>query len=222
MVARKRSNIYEKAAQLYAQEGLAAASVLLPIFQRANSAVTPAFAGLSASVANQLRNAAQVIEARQEIGLKRQVFYVHQFGYDTHGNQAGDHQRLLGDFSAAVGAFDAAMKALGLDGNVTLFTLSDFGRAFKPASNAGTDHGWGNYAFVVGGAVKGRTFYGTLPALALNGPDDLGLDGRWIPTTSVEQYGATLARWFGIAEGDLPYIFPNIGAFPNTNLGFMT
>ena len=113
------------------------------------------------------------------------------------------------------------MAALGIADSVTAFTLSEFGRTLKPASNAGTDHGWGNYAFALGGAVKGGDFYGTVPTQALNGPDDLGKDGRWIPTTSVEQYGATLARWFGIAAGDLPYVFPNIGAFANTNLGFM-
>jgi len=224
MVARKRSNVYEAAAQLYAQEGLSAASVLAPIFRSSNtsSVVTPAFANLSTSIGRQMRNAAQLIEARQQIGLKRQVFYVHQAGYDTHGSQAGIHQQLLGDFSASVGAFQNAMKALGLENNVTLFTLSDFGRTLKPASNAGTDHGWGNYAFVIGGAVRGGSFYGKVPTPALNGPDDFSDACRWIPTTSIEQYGATLARWFGIAEGDLAYVFPNIGAFANTNLGFMS
>ena len=105
---------------------------------------------------------------------------------------------------------------------VTTFTLSDFGRSFKPASNQGTDHGWGNYAFVWGGAVRGGDLYGTPPVQALGGPDDFDSAGRWIPTTSIDQYGATLARWMGIEEGDLPYVFPNIGAFANTNLGFMT
>ncbi len=113
------------------------------------------------------------------------------------------------------------MAALGLSGSVTVFTLSEFGRTFKPAANAGTDHGWGDYAFAIGGAVKGGDSHGTLPTQALNGPDDFGNGGRWIPTTSVEQYGATLVRWLGIAEGDLSYVFPNIGAFAITNLGFM-
>ncbi len=121
----------------------------------------------------------------------------------------------------AIKAFDDALTTLGVASSVTTFTLSDFGRTFKPAGSDGTDHGWGNYAFVIGGAVKGGDFYGTVPTMALNGPDDLGKEGRWIPTTSLEQYGATLCRWFGIAEGDLPYVFPNIGAFANTNVGFM-
>jgi uncharacterized protein (DUF1501 family) len=221
ILARTRSNIYEVAAQLYAEEGLSATSVVNPIAQNPNSVVAPAFANLTSGIANQLRTAARLIEGRQQTGLKRQVFYVHQIGYDTHGNQAGIQQQLLGDFSASVAAFYDAMKVLGLQDKVTVFTLSDFGRTFKPASNQGTDHGWGNYAFVIGGAVMGANFYGTVPTLAPNGPDDFSDAGRWIPTTSIEQYGATLCRWYGIAEGDLPYVFPNIGAFGNTNLGFM-
>ena len=153
--------------------------------------------------------------------MRRQVFYAHQWGYDTHGSQPTLQATLLGDLSRALKAFQDAMEAIALADTVTAFTLSDFGRTFKPASNQGTDHGWGNYAFVMGGAVKGGDFYGTVPAAALNGPDDFGKEGRWIPSTSVEQYGATLCRWFDIAEGDLSYIFPNIGAFANTRLGFM-
>ena len=106
------------------------------------------------------------------------------------------------------------MAALGLGKNVTSFTLSDFGRTWKPAANKGTDHGWGNYAFVIGDAVSGGDFYGTLATQALDGPDDLGNAGRWIPTTSLEQYAATLIRWFGMPEADLPYVLPNIGASP--------
>lgn len=193
-----------------------------PIAQNPNSVVTSAFANLSTSIGNQMRTVARLIEGRQQTGLKRQVFYVHQVGYDTHGSQAGFHQQLLADLSASVGAFYDGMRALGLENDVTVFTLSDFGRTFNPASNAGTDHGWGNYAFVLGGAVRGGRFYGTLPTQALNGPDDFSGAGRWIPTTSTEQYGATLCRWFGIPESDLPYVFPNIGAFSNTSLGFMS
>ncbi|MBK7333699.1 MAG: DUF1501 domain-containing protein [Betaproteobacteria bacterium] len=113
------------------------------------------------------------------------------------------------------------MTALGVASGVTTFTLSEFGRTWKPASNAGTDHGWGNYAFALGGAVRGGNFYGTVPTQALDGPDDLGKDGRWIPTTSIDQYAATLVRWLGIAETDLPYVLPNLGAFPVKDLGFM-
>jgi uncharacterized protein (DUF1501 family) len=221
MLPQSRTNIYDVVAQLYAEEGLAAASVVYPILQNAGSVVTPFFATLDTSIARQLKTVAQLIEGRAQTNMKRQVFYVLHWGYDTHGGQAGTHQTLLGEFSNAVKAFQDAMTALAIADSVTAFTLSEMGRTFKPASNAGTDHGWGNYAFAMGGAVKGGDFYGTVPTQALNGPDDLGKDGRWIPTTSLEQYGATLARWFGIPETDLPYVFPNIGAFANTNMGFM-
>ncbi|HQR40342.1 MAG TPA: DUF1501 domain-containing protein [Blastocatellia bacterium] len=222
VLAKSRSNIYDTVAQLYAQEGLAASSVVAPILQNPASVVAQAFVNLNTSVAKQLRNVAQLIEGRAKTQMRRQVFYVDQGGYDTHGQQPGIQQQLLGDLSSAVKAFEDAMAALGVTDSVTLFTLSEFGRTFKPAANNGTDHGWGNYAFVVGGAVRGGDFYGTVPTQALNGPDDLGDAGRWIPTTSIEQYAAPLCRWFGIGESDLPYIFPNIGAFPNTNLGFMS
>jgi len=221
IVAQSRSNIYTDVAQTLAEEGLAASSVVFPILNSQKSVAAPFFAGLTSDIARQLQTAAQLIEARAQTQLKRQVFYVQQGGYDTHGNQAADQGRLLGELSQAIDAFQKAMTALGLANNVTTFTLSEFGRTWKPASNQGTDHGWGNYYLVIGDAVRGGDFYGTPPTRALNGPDDLGGDGRWIPTTSIEQYGATLARWFGVADSDLPYVFPNIGAFANTNLGFM-
>jgi len=222
MLAQRRSNVYDLEAQLFSQEGIAASSVVTPILQNRASIVAPYFANLSSYFASQLRNVALMIEGRAYTGLSRQVFYVGQGGYDTHGSQASMHASLLTELAQAVKAFQDAVNALGIAGSVTSFTLSDFGRALKPAGNSGTDHGWGNYAFVMGGAVKGGDFYGTLPTMALDGPDDFGKEGRWIPTTSLEQYGATLARWFGVPESDLPYVFPNIGAFANTNLGFMT
>jgi uncharacterized protein (DUF1501 family) len=221
MLAQSRGNLYDVVAQLYAEEGMAASSVVFPILQNKNSVVAPYFASLDTDMGRQLKTIAMLIEGRAQTQMRRQAFYVHQWGYDTHGSQAGIQNGLLQDFAASLKAFQDAMDALGLGGSVTTFTLSEFGRTFKPASNQGTDHGWGNYAFAMGGAVRGGDFYGTVPTHTLNGPDDLGSNGRWIPTTSVEQYGATLCRWFGIAEGDLPYIFPNLGAFANTNLGFM-
>jgi uncharacterized protein (DUF1501 family) len=215
-------NTYTAAAQLYAQEGMSASSVVSPVLQNKASVVSPLFANLDSDISHQLQTIAMLIEGRAQTQMRRQVFYAHQWGYDTHGSQLRVQGALLDDVSKAMKAFQDSMDALGLGKNVTLFTLSEFGRTFKPASNAGTDHGWGNYALVAGGAVRGGDFYGTTPTQALNGPDDFGDAGRWIPTTSIEQYGATLCRWFGIAESDLAYIFPNIAAFANTNLGFMT
>jgi uncharacterized protein (DUF1501 family) len=128
------------------------------------------------------------------------------------------------------------MVVQGLGDKVTQFTLSDFGRTMNPAgagvSAVGSDHAWGNHHFVVGGGITAADFYGIntsngtpYPTLALDGPDDAdrgtGARGRWIPTTAVEQYAATLARWFGLPEANMVNVFPNIPNFPNTNLGFM-
>jgi uncharacterized protein (DUF1501 family) len=120
-----------------------------------------------------------------------------------------------------VGAFYAATQELGVGNAVTTFTLSDFSRTFKPDSNSGSDHAWGSHHMIVGGAVKGGDFYGKFPTLALGGPDDATGEGRWIPTTSLDQYGATLANWFGVQAVDLPAIFPNLSNFSNQTLGFL-
>jgi uncharacterized protein (DUF1501 family) len=221
ILAQSRSNVYDLAAQLLAEEGLAASSVVFPILKNEKSIIPPFFAHLSSEVSQQLRTVAFMLEGRAGTQLKRQVFFSNQGDYDTHGSQAGIQANLLRDLSVAMLAFQNAVEALGLGNSVTTFTLSEFGRTFKPAANAGTDHGWGNYAFVMGGAVKGGDFYGTLPTLALNGPDDIGDSGRWIPTTSLEQYAAPMVRWLDIAEADLPYVLPNIGAFGAGNMGFM-
>lgn len=127
------------------------------------------------------------------------------------------------------------MVVQGLADKVTQFTISDFGRTMNPAGagvSVGSDHAWGNHQFIVGGSVTASDFYGInasngtpYPALVLDGPDDtdtgIGSRGRWIPTTSIEQYAATLARWFGLPDADLPAVFTNSGNFPSTNLGFM-
>lgn len=213
ILAFERDNVYDTIAKSYSQKGLEAASVVAPILQNPASVVPQFFAGLGSYIARQLQNVAMVIEGRAGTGLKRQVFYVSQGGYDTHGSQSGTHQQLLAELAPAVKAFDDAMTALGVGGSVTSFTMSDFGRTFKPASDNGTDHGWGNYAFVIGGAVKGGDIYGTLPAQVLNGPDDFGDAGRWIPTTSLDQFAAPLVRWFGIPESDMAYVLPNLAKF---------
>jgi uncharacterized protein (DUF1501 family) len=214
-------NTYEIAAQLLAEEGLASTSVIKPIFDSTASVVKPFFDGMNNGIAGQLRTIAQMIEGRGQIGLRRQVFFAQQGDYDTHAQQPGRHPQLLADLSKAMYAFVDAMAAIGMGDKVTTFTISDFGRTFKPATGQGTDHGWGNYAFVAGGAVNGGDIYGTLPVQSLGGPDDFGKDGRWIPTTSLEQFAAPMLRWYGMSEGDLSYVLPNIGAFPSTNLGFM-
>jgi len=221
ILALPRANVYDDVAQVLAEEGLAASSVVHPILQAQGSAVAPFFAGVDTQIGRQLKTIALLIEGRAQTKVRRQLFYAHQWGYDTHGGQPIIHNNLLADLSQGLVAFQAAMNAIGIAPSVTTFTFSEFGRTYKPASNAGTDHGWGTYAMALGGAVKGGAFYGKLPETALDGPDDLGKEGRWIPTTSIETFGATLMRWLGVPEADMPYVFPNLGAFPVKDLGFL-
>jgi len=183
---------------------------------------------------NQLRQVAKIIKLNLEspaLGLNRQIFFVSIGGFDTHTGELVGQQNLLRDLCDAMAAFYNATVELGVSDRVTTFTLSDFGRTLSPSGSAGdvgTDHGWGSHHFVMGGAVRGGNFYGVagpngsiFPTLQLGGPNDTDNRGRWIPTAAVDQYGATLASWFGVAPGDLSTVFPNIGRFTTNNLGFM-
>jgi uncharacterized protein (DUF1501 family) len=168
----------------------------------------------------QLRMVARLVAARGALGMQRQVFYVTQGGYDNHDNQLVDHNEALTDLSASLRAFYEATALLGVQDSVTTFTASDFGRTVT-VNGDGTDHGWGGHHFVVGGGVQGQRFYGRMPNLTLEGPDDAGW-GQIIPTTSVDQYAATLARWFGVDNSDIAgLVVPNIGNFASADLGFM-
>lgn len=171
-------------------------------------------------LALQLQTVARIIKVRSQLGLSRQIFYCELDGFDTHGGQLAIQSSLLQQLSQALLAFYQATQELGVDSNVTTFTASEFGRALTPNST-GTDHAWGNHHFVIGTGVKGGQFYGQFPSLALGGPDDAYNTGTLIPTSSVDQYGATLAQWFGVGAGSLPAIFPNIGNFPTSNLGIL-
>jgi uncharacterized protein (DUF1501 family) len=173
------------------------------------------------SLADQLKIVARLISVSQELGAKRQVFFVSLGGFDTHAALLANHPGLMTSVSGAMRAFHDAMAEIGAANKVTAFTASDFGRTLT--SNAdGSDHGWGSMHFVMGGAVHGRDFYGTPPVVANNGPDDVG-QGRLLPTLSVDQYGATLANWFGVANGSMSTVLPNIVNYnPSTwNLGFV-
>jgi uncharacterized protein (DUF1501 family) len=170
----------------------------------------------------QLKQVAQIIQARSALGLQRQIFFVSLGGFDTHGGQLATQDNLLLQLSPALKAFYDATVEMNVASQVTTFTESDFARTFQSNTNGGTDHAWGNHYFVIGGAVKGGNMYGTFPTIALGGPDDAGSNGRWIPTTSLDQYGATLAAWFGVTNPtDMQTIFPTLKNFSTQNIGFI-
>lgn len=190
------------------------------------------------TLGNQLKMIARLIAARTALNMKRQIFFCSIGGYDTHTGQigtgaaptdttVGGHANLLSELSASMFSFQRAMEQIAalsgedtaLPSKVTAFTASDFGRTF-PTNGQGSDHGWGSHHLICGGAVNGRRTYGALPVLTVNGPDDTNT-GRWIPTIAVDQYSATLARWFGVSDSDMSTVFPNIGRFATSNLGFM-
>jgi len=187
------------------------------------------------SLASQLAMVARLIRGRSALGVKRQVFMVGLGGFDLHDNLMAKHPALLASVSNSMTAFHQEMVAQGLGDQVTQFTASDFGRALSSNGN-GSDHGWGGHHFIVGGAVKGKQkIYGTAPAVTIdNSATQEGYDwhigqGRLIPTTSVDQYAATLATWFGVSATDLPDVLPNLKSFGSAvngieypkNLGFM-
>ncbi|MDB6019798.1 MAG: hypothetical protein JWR19_4287 [Pedosphaera sp.] len=187
----------------------------------------------NSSLGPQLKMIARLIKAGQKdaasggFGMKRQIFFCQVGGYDLHTNQTpgagsttiGSHANLLAELSQCMMAFQRAMELLGLSPNVTTFTSSDFGRTF-PSNGQGSDHGWGSHHLVLGGAVHGQKTYGTFPVLTVNGPNDTST-GRWIPTTSIDQYFATIATWFGVDNSNLATVFPNLSRFSTPNLGFV-
>jgi uncharacterized protein (DUF1501 family) len=204
-----------------------------------NPAIDAAFAPITSGgrisnpLGRQLYQIAKLVDGRATVQGNRQIFFAQMGGFDTHGNQIaqsvleGEHARLLKGLGDAMACFHNALKAIGQSQAVTTFTQSDFGRTFKPNSSSGTDHAWGNHHLVMGGAVRGGRTYGMYPTLALGGPDDVGvnnweLHGRWIPTTSVDQYAATLLNWFGVPANTLAGILPNLRNFGSAvNVGFV-
>jgi len=170
-------------------------------------------------LAGQLKIVARLIAARGTLGVRRQVFFVSLGGFDNHNLLMQDHPALMTRVNGAMKAFYDATVDLGVANKVTTFTASDFGRTLS--SNAdGSDHGWGSHHFVMGGAVNGGRYYGTAPRVSIQTNDQVG-QGRLLPSTSVDEFAATLARWFGCAPNELPGILPNVANFTNTNLGFV-
>jgi uncharacterized protein (DUF1501 family) len=173
------------------------------------------------SLADQLKIVARMISVGNELGAKRQVFFVSLGGFDLHDNLVAQHPVLLANVGNAMKAFYDHTVELGISDKVTAFTGSDFGRTLVPNTD-GSDHGWGSMHFVIGGAVKGKQIYGTPPAIADNGPDDVG-QGRLLPGIAVDQYASTLATWFGVSNTDMTTVLPNMSSYSpaSWNVGFI-
>lgn len=210
------SNLLERAYADTVKRGIESHEVL----ENALASLPPLTTSFPATgLASQLHMVARLISARSGLGLKRQIFFVSMGGFDTHWRQNDVHPGLLATVSAAMGSFHEALVELGVSEHVTTFTASDFGRTLS-VNGRGSDHGWGGHHLVMGGAVQGGAFYGTMPRLIVGGPDDTSR-GRFIPSTSVDEYAATFATWFGVPDRDLEDIVPNLGRFPNRSLGFL-
>lgn len=171
-------------------------------------------------IGQQLQQVAQIIRLRASTGMSRQVFFCSLGGFDTHSSQSWAQSDLLKQVSSAMAALYNATVEMGVADQVTTFTQSEFGRTLQP-SGSGSDHGWGSHHLVLGGAVQGGDLYGTFPMPALGGPDDANNRGVLIPTTSIDQYAATMAKWFGVSPAALPQVFPNLVNFPTADLGFL-
>ena len=216
IVTRSSSHVFENEYAVVTRRSMALEGVVNGALAGVN--LTTAF-GSGNPLASQLKIVARLIGAGAALNMRRQVFFVSLGGFDNHNLLVTDHPTLMQRLNDAMSAFYAATVELGVASRVTTFTASDFGRTLS--SNAdGSDHGWGSHHFVMGGAVNGGKFYGTAPHVSIQSNDQVG-QGRLLPSTSVDQFAATLAQWFGCSPAELPGILPNVGNFSNTNLGFL-
>lgn len=216
IVEAQYDTVYERGFADIQQRAIQAADTVTAAINSAPpiSAVFP-----QSPLGNQLRTVARLIAVRDQLQMKRQIFFVATGGFDSHDNQNLDQPGLLGGISDAMTAFHAATTELGVQDSVTTFTQSDFGRTLT-SNGDGSDHAWGGNQLVIGGSVAGQALYGNYPLLDLNGPEDVG-GGRIIPSTAADQYAATLAKWFGIPDVDLDIVAPNLSNFAQRDLGFM-
>jgi len=217
LMAAEQPSVYGRGYAEIHERADALAGLVNSALASAPSLSTPFPAG--SSLATQLQTVARMIAVRAQLGMSRQIFFVATGGFDTHDDQLLNQPGLLGDISDSLAAFHAATVELGVADSVTTFTQSDFGRSLT-SNGDGSDHAWGGVQLVLGGSVLGRTFYGDYPVLEIGSPIDVG-GGRLIPGVSSDQYVATLARWFGVSEAQIPAIAPSIGNFTVQDLGFM-
>lgn len=175
----------------------------------------------ASSLGEQLQQVARIISVRKNLGVNRQIFYVALGDFDTHSDAMPRQEALLKDLAASMAAFYDAIAEMDLEKSVVTFTESEFGRTLQPSSGAGSDHAWGSHHFVMGGAVKSADIYGTYPVLGLEGPHDVTGRGVWLPAISLDQYGATLASWFGVTDEALSKVFPNLANFTPKRLKFV-
>jgi uncharacterized protein (DUF1501 family) len=218
LLALPSGSVLVGAANEMTREGLRQANLLNAALRAARPFATPF---PSTTLGSQLADIARVISVRQELGVTRQIFFCSLSGFDSHAGQLAAHAALLSQLGEALGAFYRVTQELGVAHAVTAFTQSEFGRTLQATSSLGSDHAWGSHHFVLGGAVRGGTVYGTFPSLTLGGPDDASERGVLLPTTSLDQYGATLASWLGVRGEDLPVVFPGLTNFATSDLGFL-
>jgi uncharacterized protein (DUF1501 family) len=221
ILSANHATVYERAYATVQQRALQGAATINDALAsvRSPNAVPFTTSFPTTPLGQQLKTVAELIAARDQLEVSRQIFFVAVGGFDTHDAQTQDQPQLLGNLSSCLAAFYRATVELGIAANVTTFTQSDFGRTLT-SNGDGTDHAWGGNQLVIGGGVAGRTIYGRYPLLQIDGPDDVG-GGRMIPGTSSDQYAATLAKWFGVADSALTSVAPHLGNFAQADLGFM-
>ncbi|HMA11415.1 MAG TPA: DUF1501 domain-containing protein [Steroidobacteraceae bacterium] len=219
-LASTTNTVYERAYATVQQRAVLYADRVNTALAAARSFTALPDSGVTlSSLATQLRTVAKMISVRSQLAMSRQIFFVQIGGFDTHDDLVTLQPGLLGDVSNSIKAFYDALVEMGMDTAVTLFTHSDFGRTLT-SNGDGSDHAWGGLQLVVGGAVRGASIYGDYPLLEIGSAQDVG-GGRFIPTTSADQYAATLATWFGVADADLPQVAPSLANFSQRNLGFL-
>ena len=222
IIAMNHTNLYESAFATEMTTAINNAAAL-------NAAIAPTASTTwntpfsTTSLGKQMKMIARLIAAAPALGHNRQIFFASIGGFDLHstqGAQTGPQANLFADLSSSMNALYQATVQLGVATEVTQFTVSDFSRTFPVNTGLGSDHGWGSHHMILGGSVLGKNLYGTFPTLQVGGPDDTST-GRWIPTTSVDQYAATLAKWFGVTDTYMSTVFPYLGRFATPDLGFM-